>query len=191
VVKVSGQPLADLRDRINQSCSLSVWGNKGPTVVRIEVAVGTIIVTTRIGTVGPLLTTASGLVFATFQQDEQVRRMLESEEEELARSGRQDLIEGAKHIIAEARKYGLAAATNTLTPGVSGISAPIFDHQRKLAAAMTVFGPTGIIDESLSGTVAQELLAAASATGRLLGCPPEDQTDRKRRGKASKPASVA
>jgi len=173
VVNVSARSLAELRDRVKQSCSLSVWGNKGPTVVRIEVEAGTIILTTRIGTVAPLLTTASGLVFAAFQQDEQVRNMMDSEAAELVHRGRADLLEAAKLSIAQARQCGLAAATNTLTPGVNGISAPIFDHQRKLAAVMTVFGPTGFIDVSVTGPVARELYAAAAATGKLLGCPPD------------------
>jgi len=173
VVNVSGRPLAELRDEINQSCTLSVWGNKGPTVVRIEVAASATVLTTRIGTVTPVLTTASGLAFATFQIDDQVRQMMDREAAELIRRGRKDLLESAERSILQARKTGLAAATNTLTPGVSGISAPIFDHQRNVAAVMTVFGPTGSLDVSLTGPVAHELHAAATETGKLLGCPPD------------------
>ena len=46
VLQVSALPLAQLRDDLNESCFLAVWGNLGATVVHIEPAVRAITVVT-------------------------------------------------------------------------------------------------------------------------------------------------
>ena len=39
VLKVAAAPLAQLRDDLNETCFLAVWGNQGATVVHIEASV--------------------------------------------------------------------------------------------------------------------------------------------------------
>src|SRR5215468_3374446 len=67
------QPLRDaialaheLRNRLDETMVLSVWGAQGPTNVHIEESSQPIIMTMRIGAVLPILATASGLAFAAF-----------------------------------------------------------------------------------------------------------------------------
>ena len=67
----SYQPLRDcltlqrtLRDRLDETLVLSVWGTKGPTIVHVEESSQPIIMTMRIGAVLPILATATGLAFA-------------------------------------------------------------------------------------------------------------------------------
>ena len=69
----SYQPLRDaitlqreLRDRLDETLVLSVWGAQGPTIVHIEESSQPIIMTMRIGAVLPMLATATGLAFASF-----------------------------------------------------------------------------------------------------------------------------
>ena len=64
VLKVAALPLSQLRDELNESCFIAVWGNQGATVVSIEPAVRAVTVVTQIGSVLPLLTSSTGLVFA-------------------------------------------------------------------------------------------------------------------------------
>ncbi len=49
VLKVAARPLSDLRDALNESCFIAVWGNQGATVVNIEPAVRAVTVVTQIG----------------------------------------------------------------------------------------------------------------------------------------------
>jgi DNA-binding IclR family transcriptional regulator len=175
VVAVSAAPLAALRDRVNETCFLSVWANKGPAVVRIEPANRAIAVNVRLGSILPLLISAGGQVFSAFLDDHQVRDMLKAERRELKRQGKDDLIAWGEQSIARTRQVGLSAVKSTLTPGVSALAAPIFDHQNHIAGAFVVMGPTGHIDESFNGPIARELLAAAAATSGLLGRPKERQ----------------
>jgi len=69
----SHQPLHDaillqrqLRNRLDETLVLSVWGAQGPTVVHVEESSQPIIMTMRIGAALPMLATATGLVFAAF-----------------------------------------------------------------------------------------------------------------------------
>lgn len=171
IVSLSARPLAELRDRINETCMLSVWSNRGPAVVRIEPAHGAVVINVRMGSILPLLVSAAGLVYSAFLKDRQLESMITLEREELMGKGKSDLVKQAEHSIANARKCGVASVESTLTPGVSAISAPIFDHQNQLAGVFTVMGSTGYIDISDDGWIAKELLAAATETSQLLGCP--------------------
>src|SRR5580692_2336796 len=58
--------LPELRDDIEHTCFLAVWGNHGPTVVRVLENVGQVTILTRVGAIMPLLTSATGLLFAAF-----------------------------------------------------------------------------------------------------------------------------
>ena len=51
VLKVAALPLAELRDDLNETCFLAVWGNQGATVVHIEPAVRAVTVVTQLGSV--------------------------------------------------------------------------------------------------------------------------------------------
>jgi DNA-binding IclR family transcriptional regulator len=69
----SYQPLRDatvlqqeLRDRLDETMVLSVWGTHGPTIVHVAESSQPIIMTMRVGAVLPILATASGLAFAAF-----------------------------------------------------------------------------------------------------------------------------
>ena len=66
VLKVAALPLAELRDELNETCFLAVWGNQGATVVHIEPAVRAVTVVTQLGSVLPLLSSSTGLVFGAF-----------------------------------------------------------------------------------------------------------------------------
>ena len=44
--------------------------------------------------------------------------------------------------LAEIRLHGIARASGTLTPGINGLSAPVFDHTGRMIAAITSLGTT-------------------------------------------------
>ena len=69
----SYQPLRDaielqraVRNQLDETLVLSVWGAQGPTVVHVEESSQPIIMTMKVGAVLPMLATATGLVFAAF-----------------------------------------------------------------------------------------------------------------------------
>jgi DNA-binding IclR family transcriptional regulator len=171
VASVSARPLAQLRDRIDETCMLAVWSNHGPAVVRMEPASGSVVINIRLGSILPLLISATGQIFSAYQDDKQTAHLIKRERADLLKQGKRDLVVQAETSIVQARQTGLACVKSTLTPGVSAIAAPVFDHQGQLAGVFASMGPTGYFNEALDGPIARELLAAASETSEYLGRP--------------------
>lgn len=71
--------------------------------------------------------------------------------------------------LAAIREQGWAEAPNETLPGVSAVSAPVFDLTRKLAATLTIAGPTQTIQSPPRPELIAALLAAARALSIQLG----------------------
>lgn len=87
-VRVATEAIAELVLRINQTAYLSVWGNHGPTVVRIEEGTGAVHVNMRVGSIMSLLGTATGRVFAAFLPPKMIENFIESGADHLCRAAR-------------------------------------------------------------------------------------------------------
>ncbi|MBF8754931.1 IclR family transcriptional regulator [Pseudomonas guariconensis] len=168
VLKVAALPLSQLRDELNESCFIAVWGNQGATVVSIEPAVRAVTVVTQIGSVLPLLSSSTGLVFAAHLPE---RETVELREQELAAMN-QPFSDYAP-MLAQIRARGLHHVHGLLMPGVDALSAPVFNAMGQITAVMTVVGPTSIFHADEQGPAAKRLLAAAGAVSRRMGHEPE------------------
>ncbi|AIR89547.1 IclR family transcriptional regulator [Pseudomonas cremoricolorata] len=164
VLKVAAVPLSQLRDTLNESCFVAVWGNQGATVVNIEPAVRAVTVVTQIGSVLPLLSSSTGLVFAAYLPE---RETAELRDQELARLGRS--ADDYTALLAEIRNNALHHVHGLLMPGVDALSAPIFNAMGEIAAVMTVVGPTSMFNADSQGPAAERLRLAAQATSWRMG----------------------
>lgn len=168
VLKVAALPLAELRDDLNETCFLAVWGNQGATVVHIEAAVRAVTVVTKLGSVLPLLSSSTGLVFNAFLPD---RETADLRELELTTEQPHPLqaAEAYTAISEQIRERGLHFVHGLLMPGVDALSAPVFDATGKVAGVLTVVGPTSLFQANENGPAAQQLLAAAHAISWRMG----------------------
>ncbi|MFK0034861.1 IclR family transcriptional regulator [Pseudomonas monteilii] len=167
VLKIAALPLSQLRDELNESCFIAVWGNQGATVVSIEPAVRAVTVVTQIGSVLPLLTSSTGLVFAAYLPE---RETVELRDRELAALHHN--AEDYQAVMAGIRDRGLHHVHGLLMPGVDALSAPVFNALGQVVAVMTVVGPTSIFHADEHGPAAQRLLAAARETSWRMGYSP-------------------
>ena len=171
-VRVATEAIAELVLRINQTAYLSVWGNHGPTVVRIEEGTGAVHVNMRVGSIMSLLGTATGRVFAAFLPPKMIENFIESGVgrasvgDEAERQMSRNQIDEA---VAEVREKGLARAVERPIPGVNAFSAPVFDHSGSIALAITAIGPSHTFDADWDGPVAEELRKCASTVSMRLG----------------------
>jgi len=69
----------------------------------------------------------------------------------------------------DVQKSGLAVVKNTNLQGISAIALPIFDFSDRIAAVLTVLGPTGSFEASPSGPVAQAMRVEGAAISAALG----------------------
>jgi DNA-binding IclR family transcriptional regulator len=170
-VRIGSEAIADLVLSINQTVSLSIWGNHGPTVIRIEEGTGAVHVNMRVGSIMSLLGTATGRVFAAFLPPKMIETFISSGVggasvgDDAAHRMSRKQIDAA---VAEVREKGLARAVERPIPGVNAFSAPVFDHSGSIALVITVIGPSGTFDVSWESPIAVELRSCAgTASGRL------------------------
>src|SRR6516164_6941535 len=79
VMRVASALLPSLRDEIDETVLLALWSAPGPVVFRLEESARPVFMNIRVGSVLPLLRTATGRVFAAFLSEEHTRDLIEAE----------------------------------------------------------------------------------------------------------------
>jgi len=160
VRKAAMEPMRQFRDRCGESVHLSVWSGQGPVIIsRVDGTRG-VSLSIKIGFALPLDSSASGRIFAAFcPEAEQVAAQSKG------RQSRADL----RRTLEEIRRLGLATSDSLVNVGFAAMSAPVFDHDGRLAAAMTALGPAAHLDTRPDGAVAAALRDAATAASAEMG----------------------
>lgn len=159
-VRLIGSSLEDLRDRLDETVFLAVWANRGPTIVRWEEAARAVTVNVRVGSVLPLMRSATGRVFLTWLQPASTVDMLRNE---------RAVPKQVEFLRRTTRQRGLGCVEGDLLPGIASLSAPVFNHQDNLVAAITTLGPQGDFDIDPNGRVGRTLKKAADGLSERLG----------------------
>jgi DNA-binding IclR family transcriptional regulator len=165
VVRLTAPQLPVLRDALGLTAALAVWGSYGPTNVLVEEPPTTLVINSRPGSVLPLTSTATGRIFAAFLPSSKTAQPIARELQSASLEARENF----KQAVAEARALGIARSRGEFSPHIDGLSAPIFNHQAQLVAALTVSGGHGEFDTDPSGYVAKALQCAAERLSRRLG----------------------
>jgi DNA-binding IclR family transcriptional regulator len=139
--------------------------------VHIEPAVRAVTVVTQLGSVLPLLSSSTGLVFSAFLPN---RETDELREQELKASDNHLLADEKAYaaLCEQIRERGLHHVHGLLLPGVDALSAPVFNAVGNVAAVLTVVGPTSLFHADENGPAAQRLLAATQAVSWRMGYQP-------------------
>jgi DNA-binding IclR family transcriptional regulator len=171
-VRFAGPILEDLCDTIHGTVALAVWGSQGPTIVRIVDAGGPVTVTLRHGAVLPLFKSATGRAFAAFFRSPFLKEALDRELQEIAKD------EGVapttvrrqfEKLLHEIVTRGIARTTGSLTPGINGFSAPVYDHGGRMVAAITALGAVGDFNVEWDNPIARAMMDSATELSRRLG----------------------
>jgi len=161
-----------LRDRIDETVLLAVWGAHGATVVRRVDASQPVTVNARIGSVLPLLRSATGLVFGAFLPKDAVEPVLTTELAR-AREGSPPALattqQAAYRLFEGVRQRGIGFVDGARLIGIQSFSAPVFNAEGDLACALTTLGPTGSFDDRLDGPTALAVLDVARDLSVRLG----------------------
>lgn len=171
-VRLAAPILEDLCEKIGETVALAMWGNHGATCVRWVEAGGPITVTLRTGVVLPLTTSATGRAFAAFYRSSYLKKMLDAELQATAEAGNSTpaaLMHDLEALLAEIRNHGISRASGSLTPGINGFSAPVFDHTGRMVAAITSLGTIGHFDMEWDSPLASNIKEAAAALSKRLG----------------------
>jgi DNA-binding IclR family transcriptional regulator len=174
-VRLATPLLSDLARQLGHTVALAVWGNRGPTIVRIEESPNLVHVTMRHGTVMSLRNTASGRLFAAYLPEATVLAALQEEHAyelrhtDHAAAAPPTLDDNFSNMLKTVRTNGLSDAVNLLVPGVSALAAPVFDESGQLVLSLTAIGPTAQFDVSLNGSIASTLKSLGKDLSQRLG----------------------
>jgi len=170
-LRIAEPALVRLRQTLEMTCFIAVMGNKGPTIVRFEEPGLPVTLNVRVGSVLPLLWSATGRVFLSYLDDTRVEKM--AAQELAATPPHQRAALDPDHPIRTLqqgiRQAGMAVVRDTNLQGISAIALPIFDFSDRLAAVLTVLGASGSFEADTSGPVAQALLAESRNISQSLG----------------------
>jgi DNA-binding IclR family transcriptional regulator len=131
VVNRAADALPALVDDTGCTAMLSVWGTRGPTVVRWERARRPLVTVLGVGSVLPVLQTATGRAFLAHLPDRVV-------EEALGAQPASGISADVAAIRADVRKKHIATADETYIPGLYALARPVLDLQDTAAAAVTL-----------------------------------------------------
>lgn len=172
-VRLAAPLLPELAARTGQTVALVVWGSRGPTIVLREASPSAVHVDMRHGTVFSIVGTASGRLFAAFLPTDTVRPLYDAERRAATRgdAGTRPWPAWAQfhRELDEVRRHGLGRAEGAVVPGVSAMSAPVFDHRGAMALAITAIGPSAAFDTRWQGPTANALRDAARSVSERLG----------------------
>ena len=176
VMELAQPALDDLRDLLGNTVSLAIWGNHGPTIMRIAETPDLMSLTVRFGTVMPLLTTAFGRIFAAFLDRRLTQELMQAELDDpsgvAAQSGLTSLAD-VEAMLAPFRARRMSIAENLSAPNRAALAAPVFDHNNRMIAAIALVSMQGRLDLHWDGRPAQELARAATKLSLRLGAAPD------------------
>lgn len=169
----AAEPVAqELAASTGHAVALALWGNFGPTIVRMIEARQPLHVAMRAGTVMSILGTATGRAFAAVMPAERITQALAAPLGEPPES-RQALLKGRsaelREIAAEVRKHGVARAVGRPVPGVNAFSAAAFDHEGEPAIVITLLGHQDELSSDWKSKPALAVRNAAAEISRRLG----------------------
>lgn len=170
-LKAAEPVLQALSTQTGHAVALSVWGNFGPTVVRLAEARQPLHVALRVGSVLSLFDTATGRAFAASMPLEALR---------LAIAGPLGQATGASALASrteelavlrdELRRRGVARAVGRPIPGVNAFAAPVLDMHGHPALVITVTDHQDRLASAWDGETPRAVARAARRiTHRLTG----------------------
>ncbi|SFB68573.1 transcriptional regulator, IclR family [Polaromonas sp. OV174] len=164
--------IENLAQETGQSVALAVWGNLGPTIVRLEEPVQPLHVNLRAGTVMSLANTATGRLFAAYMPPKAIERLLSDELTRLSYGTAMGTPLAGKvleEMLSETRLHGLSRTRGQPIPGIDALCAPVFDADGHIVLGIMVMGPSASFDSNWDGAIAKPLLACSTEVSRRLG----------------------
>ncbi|CAD6543661.1 IclR family transcriptional regulator [Paraburkholderia metrosideri] len=171
-VKLARIALAELRDRLDLTVGIAVWGNQGPTMVHWMESSHPAKASLKLGDVMPLLSSATGLLFAAYLPASKTAAMLERELTDSRRSSHMSgprTHEEVATVLAQVREHEAARVEGMLLPTIHAFCMPVFDSTGELALGLVALGHEGVFDIRWGGEIDLALRDCAQKLSYELG----------------------
>jgi DNA-binding IclR family transcriptional regulator len=162
-LRLASEAMPELVATTGLTALLNVLGDRGPTIIRWERSYVPFVTTLAVGSVLPLMGSASGRVILAFTPDRIRERLIA-----IRASRNEDAPPKLFERFERIRKRGFDTADSTVVPGLSAISSPILDLQNEAVASVTLVGAS--VDIARAGPEAvTRLLETSSKVSRAGG----------------------
>jgi DNA-binding IclR family transcriptional regulator len=165
-IRLASAELPALARQIGQTVAIAVWGNRGPTIIRLEEGPAAVHVNMRHGTVVSVRGTASGRLFAALLPHETVLPVLRADEP--GASFDTDF----EAELDQIRRAGLSCTVGGTVPGVTALAVPVYDGFGAMVLALIAIGPSALLDADPDGSAVRALQLCAEGVSRRLGARP-------------------
>ncbi len=169
VVQLAYPTLQELSDQTGEAAYLALWCNRGPYVALRVDGTRPLPMSVQVGYVLSLASSATGRIFLSYLPRKATVPVIEIERGEAKSQGISPDQAPLEKIIAETRSRGVARTDSLLNTGFTALSAPVFSYDGTLAAAITIIGPSALIDASFTGASARHLRSAAEHLSAQMG----------------------
>jgi DNA-binding IclR family transcriptional regulator len=172
VVKFGTDGARWLNEELDATVLLCVWGNFGPTVVVMHDSSDLMIQNVRVGSVLPLLRSATGRLFLAYMPRKTTMPLVKQEMKgPLAALSSSDIrsLDDIETVIRKVRERRLGTTHGEVVPQQSALAAPVFDHLGHIVAALTLIGASEQVDIDSPTSPAGTLLRTADLLSQRLG----------------------
>lgn len=173
-LKAAGPVAEELAAATGQAVALSVWGNFGPTIVRMIEARQPLHVAMRVGTVMAVFGTATGRAFVGALPRERIAPVLAALPAAATHPPLTPAQLDEELVLAQAelRAHGVTRAVGRPIPGVNAFSAPVRDHEGEVALVITLLGHQDNVPSAWSSPMARAVRDGAARVAADLGYRP-------------------
>lgn len=170
--RAAGPVARQLAEATGFAVALAVWGNFGPTIVRMIEARQPLLVAMRAGTVMSVFHTATGRAFAAALPEErlaQARSGAVGDAPQPAHRLTREELDITRQARADIEHHGVVRAEGRPIPSVNAFSAPVFDHEGEAVLVITALGHQDDFSTAWDSPAAQAVRDAAADISRRLG----------------------
>ncbi len=153
------QAFSTFSGETGRTCLIAVWGDGGPTIVRWFPGSPPVVTSLAIGSILPLVHSATGQIFLAFGDEGAIAARLGEEDRSSMK---------LKAIRQEVSRSCRARVAGDLIPGLRAMSAPVFDLQGRLALVATALANSSV-DPAEDGATADALAQVCRRLTQTLG----------------------
>ena len=171
-LQVAEATLHTLVDQVGETAALAVWGEKGPTMIKVVEARHDLASTMAPSHHCPLTYSATGLLFCAYEDPVRTATAIERELDQNRRSGRLNVPKERASLagmMREIKERGYSCLSDGGGDGLGAVSAPVVDITGKLIMALTVFGRSTRVDAKPNGALGKLVADTAAELSASLG----------------------
>lgn len=158
--------ITKLREELNETVALAIWGENGPFFIRWEQSNRAINLGIKTGSRVSVTESAPGRLFSAYLPKEKTEALLLNELQT------NQIHDHLLQELEEVKRKGFALTSGTLVPGITAVSCPVFDLNGSILAALTVVSMNDVFDTSEHSDFIKKLKHTALELSQALGFKP-------------------